>query len=374
MKRRKRIYLSPPHMDGCEIENVKVAFEKNWIAPVGPDINNFEQDFCRYTGAEHALALSSGTAAIHLALLVSGIKTGDVVFCSTFTFAGSAFPIRYIGAEPVFVDSESESWNIDPELLRTAIKKELKKGKRLGAVIVVHLYGQSANLKEIKKICNEFNVSLIEDAAESLGAYNGTMHTGTLGEFGVYSFNGNKIITSSGGGMLVGKDKSKIDMARSLATQAREPQAHYEHIMVGYNYRMSNICAAIGRGQLSVINERIRRKRQIFDIYKDKLDGVGGIRFMPRDRFGRGNCWLTCLEYPGETTPERIRLALEKENIESRPLWKPMHLQPVFASATAYCNGVSEKLFQNGLCLPSGTAMTDDDIDTVTKFIKDIFR
>ncbi|MBN1294604.1 MAG: aminotransferase class I/II-fold pyridoxal phosphate-dependent enzyme [Candidatus Latescibacteria bacterium] len=372
--RKNRLYLSPPHLNGCELENVKGAFEKNWIAPVGPDIDAFEQDFCTYTGAKHALALSSGTAAIHLALLVSGLKTGDVVFCSTFTFAGSAFPIRYIGAEPVFIDSESESWNIDPEQLRTAIKKELKKGKRLGAVIVVHLYGQSANLNDLKNICDEFNISLIEDSAESLGAYNRTMHTGTIGELGVFSFNGNKIITSSGGGMLVGKDKSKIDMARYLSTQARESLSHYEHTMVGYNYRMSNICAAIGRGQLSVIEKRIRRRRQVYDSYKEKLDGIGGIRFMPRDRFGRGNCWLTCLEDTGEATPECIRLALEKENIESRPLWKPMHLQPVFASATAYCNGTSEKLFKKGLCLPSGTAMTIDDINKVTEIIKEVFR
>ena len=258
-------------MCGDELKLITSAFSSNWIAPAGPDLESFEKEICSYTGAAHAVALASGSAAIHLALLVSGIKPGDDVFCSSFTFAGSAFPVTYLQATPVFVDSEEKSWNMDPELLRNAIQERIKQGKRPGAVIAVHLYGQSANLEEIKSVCDEFGVVLIEDAAESLGAYYGDMHTGIIGELGILSFNGNKIITTSGGGMLIGKDQGKIEKARHLSTQARESFAHYEHTNIGYNYRMSNIVAAIGRGQLTAIEERVAKKKNCLRILQRRI-------------------------------------------------------------------------------------------------------
>ncbi len=369
----KRLYLSPPHMGGDELESVKKAFASNWIAPVGPDINAFEEAMCDYTGSAYAVALTSGTAAIHLALILLGVQPGDDVFCSSFTFAGSAFPISYLQATPVFIDCEASSWNMDPELLRAAIKERGAGGKRPGAVIAVHLYGQSADVTSIHSVCAEYGIPLIEDAAESLGAFCGGAHTGTLGEFGILSFNGNKIITTSGGGMLIGKDKSKLDKARHLSTQARDQFPWYEHSEVGYNYRMSNIIAAIGCGQLKVIEDRVNKKRVIYDYYKSRLEAIDGISLIPRDVHGRGNCWLTCITVDPERckfTPEDLRLALEQENIESRPLWKPMHLQPVFASAPTFVNGVSEGLYNTGLCLPSGTAMNKEDIERIVSIIR----
>jgi dTDP-4-amino-4,6-dideoxygalactose transaminase len=373
----KRIYLSPPHMCGEEINLVNNAFASNWIAPAGPDLESFEKEICAYTGAAHSVALSSGSSAIHLALQISGVKPGDDVYCSSFTFAGSAFPITYLNATPVFVDSDETSWNMDPELLRNALRERTGKGFHPGAVITVHLYGQSANLAAIKEICDEFGTILIEDAAESLGAFYDKKHTGTIGEFGIFSFNGNKIITTSGGGMLIGHSKSQIDKARHLSTQARDPFPHYEHTLVGYNYRMSNICASIGRGQLTAIEERVAKRRTIYDRYKKHLSEIEGVTLIPIDVYGRGNCWLTCIIIDPEkikTIPDDLRLAFENENIESRPLWKPMHLQPVFISAPAFTNGISERLFNTGLCLPSGSNMNIEDQDRVIQIIKSNLR
>jgi dTDP-4-amino-4,6-dideoxygalactose transaminase len=366
---KKRIYLSPPHMCGMERELVSNAFDSNWVAPAGPDIDAFEKEMCAYTGAINAVALSSGTAALHLALIVSGVKTGDDVYCSSFTFAGSAFPVTYTGAKPVFIDSETDSWNMDPGLLKQAIENTIKNKRAPGPVIVVHLYGQTANLSEIKDICDHYGLILIEDAAESLGSQHKDHHTGTIGELGIYSFNGNKLITTSGGGMLVGKSKELIEKARFLSTQAREPFPYYQHITTGFNYRMSNICAAIGRGQLSVIRERIAKRREIYDFYYKALQGIRDITLIPRDAFGQSNCWLSCIIFDKKTgiDPEKVRLELEKENIESRPLWKPMHLQPVFYGNKSFTNNTSENLFKHGLCLPSGSSMSQDDLSRVAE-------
>jgi len=360
-------------MGGLELETVQNAFASNWIAPVGPDITAFERMVCEYTGAPGAVALASGTAAIHLALLLCGVGEGYDVYCSSFTFAGSAFPIIYVGATPVFIDSEACSWNMDPELLRTAIRDRLRAGRRPGAILVVHLYGQSANMASIRSIADEFGIPLIEDAAESLGAFCGGVHTGTLGEFGIFSFNGNKIITTSGGGMLVGTDQAKLEKARNLSTQARDALPWYEHSTVGYNYRMSNVVAAIGCGQIAVLEERVAGKQAIYEFYRERFDSLDGIELIPRDVYGRGNCWLTCIVVDPEkvsVSPEEIRLALEAENIESRPLWKPMHLQPVFGASQSYTSGISGELFKRGLCLPSGTAMNDDDRERVVSVVR----
>jgi dTDP-4-amino-4,6-dideoxygalactose transaminase len=373
----QRLYLSPPHLCGREQEFVSEAFSSNWIAPLGPMVDGFEKEICAYTGANHALALSSGTAAIHLALVLLDVKAGDEVLCSSFTFAGSAFPIEYQGATPVFVDSEPESWNMDPDLLDKAVNARIKNGKKPKACIVVHLYGQSANMGAIMEVCERYGIPVIEDAAESLGCFYKKRHTGTIASLGVLSFNGNKIITTSGGGMLIGHDGEQILRAKFLSTQARENLPHYEHRRIGYNYRMSNIVAAIGRGQLTVIEERVRRKREIYDIYKKELGGIPGIGLMPEAPWNRSNRWLTCSivdEKRAGTTAEAIRLALEKLNIESRPLWKPMHLQPVFKNCPAYVNGVSENLFSKGLCLPSGTAMSEGDMDRVISCIYGAIR
>jgi dTDP-4-amino-4,6-dideoxygalactose transaminase len=362
---KKRIYLSPPHMSGKEIEFIQEAFASNWIAPVGPHVDAFEREFCELTGAKYAAAVSSGTAALHLALMISGIEHGDEVACSTFTFAGSAFPIRYRGATPVFIDSEESSWNMAPQLLEEAVKDRLKKGKRIKAVIVFHLYGQSADLDPIMKICNQYNILLIEDAAESLGALYKGKQTGTLSPIGIYSFNGNKIVTTSGGGMFVSTEKIMAEKARFFATQARDPAPFYEHSNIGYNYRMSNVLAAIGRGQIRALESRICRKRSLFDSYRAALVSIPGIQFMPETTFGKSNRWLTCITIDPQVTgksTEAVRLALEAYNIETRPLWKPMHLQPVFRDFPAYVNGVSKKLFETGLCLPSGTAMTNEEL------------
>jgi pyridoxal phosphate-dependent aminotransferase EpsN len=359
-------------MGGEEIEFVKAAFSSNWIAPIGPHVDAFEKEFCSITGAKHAAAVSSGTAALHLAMILSGVGRGDEVACSSFTFAGSAFPILYQGATPVFIDSEEQSWNMDPQLFEDAIKSRRKKGKKIKAAIVVHLYGQSANLGPIIDICRRYDITLIEDAAESLGATYKGKCTGTISPIGIFSFNGNKIATTSGGGMLVSHDKTIVEKARFFATQARDPAPHYEHSHIGYNYRMSNICAAIGRGQLAVLHKRIEKKRRIFDWYCKALSGVPGVEFMPEADYGISNRWLTCLTIDPKKagfTSEHIRLALERENIESRPLWKPMHLQPVFKRFPSFTNGVSKKLFETGLCLPSGTAMGTKDFERIKCFI-----
>ena len=371
----ERIYLSPPHMSGEELALVQQAFADNWIAPAGPHLAQFEQQFCDYTGAKHAVALSSGTAAIHLALLVIGIQPGDEVFVSTLTFAGSVNPIVYAGAKPVFIDSDPQSWNMDPNLLEDALKSRAQHGALPKAVIPVHLYGQAADMDAIMAICNRYGVTVIEDAAEALGGRYRNQHPGTIGKLGVFSFNGNKIITTSGGGMLVSDDKSLVDHARKLSSQSREPVPHYEHIEVGYNYRMSNVLAAIGCGQLAVIEDRVRRKREIYDYYRTHLGDLPGLTFVDEMTYARHTRWLTVmLVDPDEfgADREQIRLKLEEYNIESRPLWKPMHLQPVFKDYNVVGGEVAESLFDQGLCLPSGTALTDGQNGRIVTIIQNI--
>jgi dTDP-4-amino-4,6-dideoxygalactose transaminase len=328
---------------------------------------------CNYAGAKHAVALASGTAAIHLSLILRGVGPGDEVLCSSFTFAGSAFPVTYVGATPVFVDSETDSWNMDPELLSEAIRDRIAKGTKPKACIVVHLYGQPANVDAIAEVCTEHDIALIEDAAESLGAYYNDTHTGTIAPLGILSFNGNKIITSSGGGMLLGHSEEEIARARFLSTQARDAATHYEHSAIGYNYRMSNIVAAIGRAQLESIEERVARRRAIFEFYREQLAEIEGFSFIPEPKWSRSNRWLTCITLdPGKikTAPATINQRLESENIETRPLWKPMHMQPVFKTCPAYTNGVSENLFKTGLCLPSGNGISNDDLQRVAAALR----
>ena len=365
-----RIYLSPPHLGGSESGYVSRAFSANWIAPAGPDIEAFEQELCASTGARHAVALSSGTAALHLALRACGVRPGDHVLCPTFTFAGSAFPITYCGATPVFVDSDLRTWNIDPDLFEQAVVDLDRRGRRPRAAIVVHLYGIPADLDPLVAICSRYNIALIEDAAESLGATYGGRQTGTIAALGVYSFNGNKIITTGGGGMLVCHDPATADAVRYWSTQARDNAPHYQHRDIGYNYRMSNIAAAIGRGQLEVLDERIAARRRINTWYRTLFAKVPGCAAMPD--FASGTCWLTCMTFDPSRcgfTHEELRLALEKGNIESRPLWKPMHLQPVFAAAPWYGNGVAQRLFEQGLCLPSGSALGREEQERIATAI-----
>ncbi|PHM17965.1 MAG: aminotransferase DegT [Sulfuricurvum sp. PD_MW2] len=369
----KRIFLSPPHMGGNELAYIQEAFESNYIAPLGHNVDSFEAQIKAYTGAKYALALTSGTAAIHLALRVLGIKDGDEVMASSFTFIGSVAPILYERCTPFFIDSDKESWNLDPNLLEEELSHRAATGKKQPkALIVTHLYGQCADIKRIAAICEHYGVQLIEDAAESLGATSEGKQSGTFGKMGIYSFNGNKIITTSGGGMLVSDDESLIAHARHLSTQAREPAPHYEHTEYGYNYRMSNIVAGIGRGQMEVLDERIRRRRAIFELYSQGLAEIEGISFMPELKGSSGNRWLTTLMLPEAISPEHLRLALEKENIESRPLWKPMHAQPLFHGANQKITGVSDELFARGICLPSGSSLNDEDVATIISMVKHI--
>ena len=370
----KRIWLSPPHMGGREQEFVKEAFDTNWIAPVGPNIIGFEKDIVRYSGVGHAVALSSGTAAIHLALIMLGVNAGDEVICPTFTFSASANPVVYQGAIPVFVDSESKTWNMDPELLERAIIDRLAKKKKIKAIIVVHLYGMPAMMHEIMQVAKKYDLPVIEDAAEALGSKYHNKMLGTIGDLGLYSFNGNKIITTSGGGMLVSNEEAWIKKARFLSTQAREEFPHYEHVEIGYNYRMSNVIAGIGRGQMTVIDERVSQRRKNYMLYKEKMNSMDYIRFLEEPEGFYSNRWLTTIlinpAHDQHLTREKVRLALEHQNIESRPLWKPMHLQPVFKSAPYYGAGVSDALFENGLCLPSGSSLTQEDLEKVVEYIK----
>ncbi|WP_371017733.1 aminotransferase class I/II-fold pyridoxal phosphate-dependent enzyme [Pseudalkalibacillus sp. JSM 102089] len=366
MNRNKRIYLSPPHMTGREKEFIADAFQTNMIAPLGPNVDRFEKDVMDYTNMSGAVAVSSGTAAIHLALRLLDVKANDRVFCSTFTFIASANPILYQSGVPVFIDSEPETWNMSPDALLTAFKEAEAEGVLPKAVIVVHLYGQSAKMDEILEICDHYKVPVIEDAAESLGSLYKHHKSGSMGKFGVYSFNGNKIITTSGGGMLVSNDVKALDQARFLATQARDKALHYEHSQTGYNYRMSNILAGVGIAQMEVINERVDQKKAIFNRYQRELGGLKGLSFMEEAKGTLHNRWLSTLLLDSELyacTPEEIVIELEKENIESRPLWKPLHLQPLFKSNKFYPHTkdrrISEELYENGLCLPSGTGMTN---------------
>lgn len=372
-----KMYLSSPHMSGHELELVKEAFASNWIAPLGPHVDAFEKEFAAYVGAPHAAALSSGTAALHLALLLHGVGPGDEVICSSFTFAASANAITYTGATPVFVDSDEATWNMDPSLLDEELATCEKRGKLPKAVISVDLYGQCADYGRIVPICEKYGVPLIEDAAEALGATCAGKPAGSFGACAAFSFNGNKIITTSGGGMLVGGDEALIKRARFLATQARDPAPHYQHTTIGFNYRLSNVLAAIGRGQLRVIEERVAQRRANFDFYREALGTLPGISFMPEAPYGLANRWLTCILVAPDVfgaCREEIRLALEKEEIEARPLWKPMHLQPVFQGCRIRGGGVSARLFDLGLCLPSGTNLSREDLQRVAGAVSGLAR
>jgi dTDP-4-amino-4,6-dideoxygalactose transaminase len=372
----KPILLSTPHIGSQELAFVKEAFDTNWIAPVGPHVDAFEQEFCQITGAGYAAAVSSGTAALHLALQLVGVGSGDEVFCSTLTFAATANPIIYLGAKPVFIDSDRISWNMNPELLQEALQKRAYFGKLPKAVILVHLYGQSADIEPILQVCDQYNIPLIEDAAEALGATYKGLSPGTFGRVGIYSFNGNKIITTSGGGMLVSDDDQLVMKAKFLATQARDPAPHYQHSEIGYNYRLSNVLAGIGRGQLQVLNQRVAARRRNFEIYQSALGDLPGIEFMPEANFGYSTRWLTALTVATEAfgaDREYIRLQLAKEQIEARPVWKPLHLQPVFSECECIGGEVGEDLFMRGLCLPSGSNLTDEDLERVISVIKAIY-
>jgi|FaiFalFF_MnMetaG_3_1042247.scaffolds.fasta_scaffold04357_5 dTDP-4-amino-4,6-dideoxygalactose transaminase len=368
-----RLYLSPPYLSGEEQAFVQEALASGWIAPLGPQVEAFEREFAETVGVPYALALSSGTAALHLALIEAGVQAGDEVAVSTLTFAASAFPIVYLGARPVFIDSERQSWNMDPDLLAEWLNQRARVGRLPKAVVLVHLYGQSANILPIQELCQRYGIALVEDAAEALGATYCGKAPGTFGLAGIYSFNGNKIITTSGGGMLVSHDERLIAHARKLATQAREPFPYYEHAEIGYNYRLSNLLAAVGRAQLHTLEQRVQKRRWIFEQYRLRLQHLPGVEFMPEAPWGQCTRWLSVILLdPNEfgATPETVRLALEAENIESRPIWKPLHLQPVFAGCETVGGAVAEDLFRRGLCLPSGTGMTEADIERVVEVIQ----
>ncbi len=377
MSEQQRIYLSPPHMSGREQEFVRQAFESNFIAPLGPMVSGFENDFATLSGIPHCAAVSSGTAALHLALRLLGVTRNDVVLASSLTFIGSVSPVTFLNAEPVFIDCDETTWTMDPALLEEAVKSCCAKGRTPAAVVVTDLYGQCADYDALRAVLDRNGIPLVIDAAESVGATYRGHHAGTGGACAAFSFNGNKIITTSGGGLLAAPDAAFVDRARWLAQQARENMPYYEHKEVGYNYRMSNIVAAIGRGQLEVLSDRVARKREIFEAYQQALGDLPGISFMPEAPYGTCNRWLTVIQVDAErfgASPEEIRLALEAENIESRPVWKPMHLQPVFRECAMFGGSVSERLFANGLCLPSGTAMTEDDFLRVVRTIRHCAR
>ena len=384
----ERIWLSLAHMSGREQGFIQEAFDTNWVVPLGPNVNAFEQslrDFLIGNKGEQieneglrVVALSAGTAALHLGLILLGIQPGDEVICQSFTFAASANPIAYLEATPVFVDSEKETWNMDPVLLEEAIKDRLEKtGKLPKAIIPVHLYGMPVKMDEVMEVANRYGIPVLEDSAEALGSEYKGQKCGTFGEYGVLSFNGNKMITTSGGGALICPNEEKAKRALFYATQAREQAPHYQHEKIGYNYRMSNICAGIGRGQMFVLDEHVARRRAIHDLYVKLLAGMKGVKVMcqPEGEGFNSNYWLTCITVEPEEagfTREDVRLALDADNIESRPLWKPMHLQPVFKDAPFYGNGTSERLFEIGLCLPSGPTLTDEDVERVVKVIYDL--
>ncbi|MCF6359272.1 MAG: LegC family aminotransferase [Cyclobacteriaceae bacterium] len=385
---KNHIYLSAPHMGGKEQAYIKEAFDTNWISTIGPQINAFEESLSQYTQTPHVVALSSGTSAIHLALNILGVGRGDTVITQSFTFAASAFPITYLGAKPIFIDSEKDSWNMDPNVLEDALKQMNPPKGRAGnsahqkggqanklpkAIIPVHLYGMPAKMQEINEVALKYGIPVIEDAAEALGSTYQNKRCGSLSDMGILSFNGNKIITTSGGGALLSDKEQYINKAKFLATQARDAAPHYQHTQIGYNYRLGNVNAAIGLGQMEVLDERVKRKREIFNFYKNALTGIDGIAFQPELKNSFSNRWLTAILTESFEQRETIRLALEKENIESRPLWKPMHLQPVFADAQYFGGGVAEDLFNRGLCLPSGTAMDDSDLEGIIDIIKSQF-
>ena len=372
-----RIYLSPPHMGGEELAFIRQAFDSNYIAPLGPQVDLFETEFADYTDTKYAAAVSSGTAALHLALRYAGVVPGDEVFCSTLTFVASANAIKYLDAKPVFIDSEPESWHMDPNLLEMELEKRKKNGRIPKALVIVHIYGSSADLDPIVMLCKKYGIFLIEDAAESLGARYKENNIGTYGNASVFSFNGNKIITTSGGGMIVSADQNLIEKAKYWATQARDPVIHYEHSELGYNYRMSNILAAIGRGQLRVLSDHIKRKQEINKVYREHLECIPGIKFMPVPWWSDSTFWLTCLTIDNkEAQFDRTSLInlLEDHNIESRPTWKPMHLQPLYRDCQVVGGKTSEVLFNNGICLPSGSSLNEDELEKIISIIINYYK
>ena len=371
-----RLFLSPPHLGRHELNYVHKAIEDNWVAPVGPNLTGFEADICQATGVAHCVALSSGTAAIHLGLILLGVGPGDEVLCPSFTFVATANPIGYLGATPVFVDSEADTWNMCPQRLREAIADRIAQGKKPKALLLVHLYGMPARLPELLAIAAEYGLPILEDAAEALGSRFNNQPLGSYGTVGVFSFNGNKILTTSAGGALVTNNSALASKALFLATQAKDAAPHYQHSEVGYNYRLSNILAGIGRGQMGLLNERVKRRREIFAWYQKHLAGLPGltVALAPEPAGSRSNRWLTTvLLNSAETaaTPETLRQHLETHNVESRPLWKPLHLQPLFQTAPMYGGAVCADLFARGLCLPSGTAMTDADLHRVVEAVRE---
>lgn len=377
---KERIYLASPHMGGEELKYVHEAFTSNWIAPLGPNVNHFEQELANYVGVNNACALSSGTAAIHLGLKALGITEGDIVFCSTLTFSASCNPIIYLGATPVFIDSNKDTWNMCPSSLALAFEEAVTQGKLPKAVVVVNLYGQSADMDPIVELCQKYQVPILEDAAESLGATYRGRYSGTIGDIGIYSFNGNKIITTSGGGMMVSNEEAYTKKATFWATQSREAERHYEHKEIGYNYRMSNVVAGIGRGQLKVLNERITKKKEIFNMYQEAFKDIQEIEMMNICDYGKSNYWLSVmtLSEDSRVKPLDIMMELESHNIESRPVWKPMHLQPIFKQYPFFTvsEGISvaEDYFNRGICLPSDTKMTTEQQQHVIAYIRALFQ
>ncbi len=372
-----RVYLSPPHMGRQELELVREAFASNWIAPLGPQVDAFERELAAAVGVPHAAALSSGTAALHLALELVGVGPGDEVLCSDLTFVAAANAIAYRGARPTFIDAEPGSWNLDPALLAEELAERRKRNRLPKALVAVDLYGQSADWQPILASCEEHGVAVVEDAAEALGASYLGRPVGGFGRVGVFSFNGNKIITTSGGGMLVSNDRAVVERARFLASQARDPAPHYEHSQIGYNYRLSNLLAAVGRGQLRLLDERVAARRAVFERYRRLLGELPGLEFMPEAGYGRASRWLTCLTLDAErfgADRERVRLALEAEDVEARPVWKPMHLQPVWQHCPMVGGAVGERLFDDGLCLPSGSALTGDDVERIAGIVAGCHR
>jgi len=371
MENQKRIYMSSPHMseEGYEMEYIKEAFDTNWIAPLGKNVDEFEKEIAAKVGIENAVALNSGTAAIHMVLKAVGVGTGDIVFCPGLTFSATVNPIIYQNAKPVFIDSDLETWNMCPAALEAAFKKYNPK-----AVIIVHLYGLSTNMDIPVQMCKKYNVTLIEDAAESLGTLYKGKYTGTIGDYGIYSFNGNKIITTSGGGMLVSNNKEKIEKVKFWSTQSRDQAPYYQHSELGYNYRMSNVIAGIGRGQLKVLDKRIEKKKYIFEFYKERFKGLEGLQMMPVNDWNQPNYWLSCISLTGSVRPCEVISALENQNIEARRVWKPMHMQPYFENYEFIGEGVSEKIFDNGVCLPSDTKMTDDDLIRITDIVRGVWH
>ena len=380
VKEKEKVWLSSPHMGGWEQIFVQEAFETNWVAPLGPNVDGFEKDLEAFLGdGFHAVALSSGTAALHLGLLLLGVQMGDEVICQSMTFAASANAICYVGATPVFIDSEKETWNMDPELLEEAITERIRNKRKPKAILIVHLYGMPVQMDTITATAFKYGIPVLEDAAEALGSSINGKKCGTFGDIGVFSFNGNKIITTSGGGALVSGNKDIVQKAKFLAMQARDPAPHYQHSEIGYNYRMSNICAGVGRGQMLVLNKRIAQRRENFKFYQHSLSKFEEISFTKEPDGFFSNRWLTTIlidpsfSFQGKTR-ENIRLALERENVESRPLWKPMHLQPVFCGTSFFGHGTSDALFEKGLCLPSGSNLAEKDLRRIVQVINDELR